>query len=377
MGDPFPQYANESISVGSSGWDAPLAVAVRVTQSVLVGGVLVAGLALLVLLVVLWRTKRRAPALRLALMIAPCAFLLTAWSMRLVSESVATIEPAYSASLLAAPALSLLFGVGGLLWIALRHRADLASACIECSHALLPEQTMCPECGASSVSADPSMRMRRQRRVLSVTLLAFLSAVVGFFSVGTVGDATLPWRTKMFFGMEDGAGGVLFLASGEAVVLASARERRAEPGYGPRGGIRALSGVSIEELDVWVRNRASGVPFGVAVLPTDGASVDDAWFDGVERSLEGRRPEFARAGLSWARAVSSRLRGEVAHFDPASAEVSYAVNLQRPAGWWGVALPFAGLIVALAVGASAMLLPRRGSHPARHAPSRPGEPSRH
>lgn len=339
---------------------------VRVIRNVLAGGSLVA-VAGLVLILVLWRLKRRAPALRLALVIAPFAFLLTAWSMRHVSETVVMIEPAYAAFLLALPVLSLLLGAGGLVWIARHWRAVAANTCAECTHALLPDQTRCPECGAPGVSADLPMRTRRQRRVLWATLLAFLSAVAGFFSIEALGDATLPWRANVMFVVVDEAERPIFGGWADAVTVASALNRQAEPGYGPGGGIRALSNAVIEDLHA-LRNSTPSARIGVAVLPPEGVSVDDPWFDSVERSLERRPPEFARAGLSWARTVSSRLRGDEAQFDLAIAEVYSILGLQRPAGWRGAVLPFAGLIVALAVGATAMLLSRRWPRAARHAP---------
>lgn len=312
--DPLRQYATESIFVGSFGWDAPLPLAVRVTQDVLVWGFPAAGLACLVTLVVAWRKKRRAPASRLALVIAPCALLATSGSMRHVSETFASIEPAYAAFLLAVPMLSLLAGVGGLAWIARHWQAVAEGACAACAHALLPEQTRCPECGASRVSADLSMRTRRRRRAESFTLLAFLSAIVGFLSIGAVGNATLPWRVAMSVYVEDDADSVIFAGTADAVVRASARHRRAEPEYGPRGGVRDVSAASIEHLHLLIKNTKAGIPCGgVMVLPPEGVGADAAWFDGVERSLADRPPEFARAGLSWARTVTARLRGGQAH----------------------------------------------------------------
>ncbi|MFM7259652.1 MAG: hypothetical protein ACKO3W_03525, partial [bacterium] len=75
------QYAHESIAVSSNGWDHPLVLMTRVTQYVLELGFLAAALAFLVLLIVCSLAKRRAPALKLALILTPSACLFTAASM--------------------------------------------------------------------------------------------------------------------------------------------------------------------------------------------------------------------------------------------------------------------------------------------------------
>ncbi|MFM7261554.1 MAG: hypothetical protein ACKO3W_13220, partial [bacterium] len=333
-------------------------------------GFLAAALAFLVLLIVCSRAKRRAPALKLALIIVPIACLFTAASMHDVNATIATVEPTYAAFLLAVPQLSLLVGFGGLVWIARRWRVFVADACVACRHALLPRQTTCPECGTSCDSAERSMRTRRQRRVLAFTLLAFLSAIIGFRTIGRLGNATLPWRAKVSFLLNDESDQTIAVGLADGVVVARAAPREAVTEYGPRGGIRALFAARIEEprqLEI----RAPDKPLSVAVLPPEGAIADDAWFAGVERSLESRPPEFARAGMSWARTVSTRLGDRVAHFDLSIGEVYSSVSLQRPAAWWSPVIPFTGLIAAMAIGVLVMLLSRVSSRAVRRALSRP------
>ena len=370
------QYAYESIVVGSNDWDHPLVLMTRLTQRALELGFLPAALAFLVLIIVLWRTKRRAPALKLALIIVLIACLFTASSMDDVSATIATVEQTYAALLLAVPQLSLLAGFGGLVWIARRWRVFAADACVECRHALLPEQTTCPECGASCAAAARSMRTRRQRRVLAFTLLAFLSAIIGFRTIGRLGNATLPWRAKVVFFLNDESDQVIVVGLADGVVLARAALREAVPEYGPRGGIRALFDARIEDPKV-ARGWKSDAPFGVPVLPPEGVATDDAWFAGVERSLAaqelGKPPEFVRAGMSWARTVSTRLGDRVAHFDPSIGEVYSGFSLQRPTAWWSLVIPFTGLIAAMAIGLMVMLLSRASSRVARRALSRPPE----
>ena len=360
------QYAHESIVVGSNDWDHPLVLMTRLTQRALELGFLPAALAFLVLIIVLWRTKRRAPALKLALIIVLIACLFTASSMDGVSATIATVEQTYAALLLAVPQLSLLAGFGGLVWIARRWRVFTADACVECRHALLPEQTTCPECGAACAAAERSMRTRRQRRVLAFTLLAFLSAIIGFRTIGRLGNATLPWRAKVVFFLNDESDQLIVVGHADGVVLARAAHREAVPEYGPRGGIQALFDARIEDPKV-ARGWKSDAPFGVPVLPPEGVATDDAWFAGVERSLAaqelGKPPEFVRAGMSWARTVSTRLGDRVAHFDPSIGEVYSGFSLQRPVVWWYPALPLAGPVAASLLGLLSALFLRFLSRP--------------
>ena len=292
--------------------------------------VVIAGLLWLVLAIL----KRRAPRARIAAAVATLGFGLLLYPVFGTGLAIASVQPPVI-WLMAGPALlSVALGMMGIAWIARYWRLDDPNRCADCEHSLVDAQDVCPECGAPRTKR----RSHLQRRVLAITILAFVSGLVGFLALRTLGSTVLPWAARLSIGIEDSAGTTIVKGDAEAIVRAQTIWWTIEDGYGEKGGLVAVHSATMQG--------AAGAA-SVTVLPSLGTAVDDAWFEGVARDVASWKPECSSAALAWARTMDRRLKGEPAKYGSAAPNVSTFVRLDRPMGLALPAVVAAGPLAAL------------------------------
>lgn len=248
------------------------------------------------------------------------------------------LHPAWVMLFVLVPLISLGVMTHDIVWLARFWRPVDPSRCRACDYALLAQQTVCPECGASRATMSGDAQWRVHARYV-LALLCVFGSTYGLTALGAV---PLRWSASLLVELEDEHQQVLATISADGIAHTSMLA--AEPGeaYGPDAVVREVHDASAAPV-IATTAAVSLIP----ILPSGHRTADEAWFASLPTALASFPPASAAAAESWARTVTARCAGGQAEFAPTIARVETLVDITYPPTWATIATLLSGPLTVL------------------------------
>lgn len=273
------------------------------------------------------RRRWRPSPMRMAVGVAAFAGIALSLAAPWALDVAQRVDVVWAAVVLAVPFGSVIAVAGGVVWIALRWRVEDRTRCGGCGHALLADQSACPECGSSRTGTWGP----RQARVFTATMLALACSVLSFLAVVGIGALSLDWQARFAVGMKSRDDLAVALIRGDAVVHVRAIAPWRDERDGTDRLIRSIAPAKVFDY----RSSAQGGVRWKAFGDRD--------------AIASLSPETAAATASWIATVEARSAGSKAKFDESISVVDTWIELVQPHVLATVAAVLAGPCATLAL----------------------------